>query len=460
MSFSVDRCAAALAELTRALPAPVSGYCVALSGGLDSVVLLQCLAASSGAGLPLRAVHVDHGLSASSAEWARWCVRHAAALGVDCEVVGVDARAAPGESPEAAARAARYEALARTLREREALLTAHHADDQLETVLLQLMRGGGLRGLAAMPPAAPFARGWHLRPLLAFERVDLKLSATAAGLEWLDDPSNEDLRFDRNYLRREIVPRLRQRWPGLARAVGRGARHAAQAVVLEDEVGGLELARVRAGRTLALDRLRELPAPAQGRVVRAWLREQQLPLPPARTLAALLHDSDRAAADRVPVTRWPGARVHRYRAHLYAEPSAWAEPRVGACEPGTPYDLGSGQTLEWRAATGLGLSRRRLAAPVEIALRVGGERIRPAGSAHTRTLRKWLQERGVVPWRRDSLPLVVSGGRLAAIGDLVCLQEFAAQPGEPSWQLAWQGRPLLLEAEFLTDDDAGGTHGG
>jgi tRNA(Ile)-lysidine synthase len=203
---------------------------VALSGGLDSSVLLAALAAAP-LRAPLRAIHVDHHLHPDAAHWARHSVELAVRLGVACEVVRVQARPEPGESPEAAARAARYDALGRLLRPSEVLLTAHHGDDQLETVLLQWLRGGGLRALAGMPAVGRFAdRGWHARPLLGFTRAELQDWAVSQRLEWLEDPSNLDPRFDRNYLRLEVLPALRRRWPAAAVTVGRVAAQAAEAL--------------------------------------------------------------------------------------------------------------------------------------------------------------------------------------------------------------------------------------
>jgi tRNA(Ile)-lysidine synthase len=231
MRFSAERLSAALAELTQRMPVRVAGYCVGLSGGLDSAVLLHALVSlqRAGVGSPLRVLHVDHALLPDSAAWASRCERLADAYGTECAVLRIDARPRPGESPEAAAREARYAALAGALRPDEALLTAHHADDQLETVLLQLFRGGGLRGLAAMPRSARLGRGWHLRPLLEFERAELLAWARHERLDWIEDPSNVNARFDRNYLRHDVLPAVRARWPSVARTVARTAGYAAEA---------------------------------------------------------------------------------------------------------------------------------------------------------------------------------------------------------------------------------------
>jgi tRNA(Ile)-lysidine synthase len=454
VAFTAARLALALEGCLATLDRPASGLCVALSGGLDSTVLLAGLAQGYEAGhsLPLRAAHIDHGLHVDSARWAARCALQATELGVPLVQVSVDARPAPGDSPEAAARKARYAALAAGLRPDEVLLTAHHADDQLETVLLQWLRGGGLRSLAGMPSVAAFASGWHARPLLAFSRAQLQVWACDAGLEWLEDPSNLDPRFDRNFLRLEVLPALRRRWPAAARTVGRVALQAAEALEVEVAIANCDLAAVEEGSAISLQRLQMLPEPRQRWVLRAWLRRAGLPVPSAGTLAALLHDVTRAAGDRVPCIDWPGARVYRYRGRLFGTAGGHAATDIltgSAWSPGTILDLGSFGRLELRPATGVGLSRARLPPDLQVTSRAAGELFRPAGAGHHRPLRKWLQERGVLPWLRQRVPLVIARGEIVAIGDLAYGHGFDAQPGEPSWVVAWQGRPVLTEQEAL-----------
>jgi tRNA(Ile)-lysidine synthase len=432
---------------------PVTGdsWCVALSGGLDSTVLLSAMGAlrSQGAIAELRAIHVDHGLHPDSRFWSEHCSALAARLGVGCAVTRVEATAAPGDSPEAAARAARYRALATALRPGEILVTAHHADDQLEGVLLQWLRGGGLRSIAGMRPVTPFGPGWLARPLLAFPRTDLAAWADREGLDWLEDPSNRDLRYDRNFLRHEVLPGLRGRWPAAARTVGRVAEQAAEMLALDAQAAEVDLGVLCDGDTLSLPRLRMLPAARQRRAVRAWLSRRGLPVPSAATLETLRHDMLSAARERIPETHWPGASVHRYRDRLYAEPDvadagAWLP---GTWQPGETFDLGSAGRLELRPADGAGLARERLVLPLRVTRRAPGGTFRPAGSQHRRPLGKWLQERGVLPWRRELLPLLWSGDDLVAVGDLACGGPAAARDGEASWRIVWHGRPVLTEEE-------------
>jgi tRNA(Ile)-lysidine synthase len=449
VSFAPERLHASVERALQEAGATPAGYCVALSGGLDSTVLLAALAASGGERMrPVRAIHVDHGLHADSARWSAHCVGLAECLGVSCDIVAVDARPAAGESPEAAARTARYAAFAARLGPGEVLLTAHHGDDQLETVLLQWLRGGGLRAVAGMRPVTPFAAGWLARPLLGCTRVELEAWARAQSLAWLEDPSNADPHFDRNYLRLEILPRLRARWPAAAVTVGRVAGQAAEALDVAEEVSAADLSTLVEGETLSLERFERLPAARQRLALRAWLRARGFPVPAAATLDALRRDMRVARGDRVPVTRWPGAVVRRYRGRLYVtagdESTDW---QPGRWAPGASFELGAGGRLELVPATGEGLSRARLAGPLEVVPRPSGGAFKPAGHTHHRELRKWLQERGLLPWRRAALPCVLGGGEIVAVGDLAYGGALAAARGEPSWRIVWHDRPALTEAE-------------
>ena len=452
MGFSPQRLRDSLAATLQEAGVSPTAVCVALSGGLDSTVLLAALATEAGhLPMALRAVHVDHGLHPDSGDWSRRCVALAGTLGTSCDVVRVDARPAAGQSPEAAAREARYAALGRQLRPGEVLLTAHHADDQLETVLLQWLRGGGLAAVAGMRPLSTFAAGWLARPLLGWTRAELRDWAQGERLEWLEDPSNADPRFDRNYLRLEVLPALRARWPAAARTAGRVAAQAADALDLEAEVAAAGLATVTAGETLLLEALRPLSAARQRVLMRAWLRSRGLAPPSAATLESLRRDMQAADGNRIPQTSWPGGAVRRYRGRLYAAPAATeAAPwRGGQWTTHAGFELGAFGRLELVAATGQGLSRERLPAALTVGPRPAGALFRPAGSAHHRELRKWLQERGVLPWLRDVLPCVLFGDELVAVADLGCGGSLAAAPGEPSWRIEWRGRPALTEAEAI-----------
>jgi tRNA(Ile)-lysidine synthase len=457
-AFTLDRFAAVLEATLQPLPAATRPprVCVALSGGLDSSVLLVALAdlqrAGAWSGGSVRALHVDHSLHAESAGWAEASRALAESLGIAYRQVRVDARAAPGESPEAAARAARYSTFREQLAPDEVLLTAHHADDQLETVWLQWLRGGGLRAVAGMAPFGSLgSHAWHARPLLGFERRTLEQFARGRGLRWIEDPANADLRFDRNYLRHVVLPTVYARWPAAARTVGRVAGFAREALELEGSLIEQDINSVLRGRAVLVAALHELAQARQRAVLRAWLGGLALPMPTSRTLLALQRDVALAAADRNPETRWRGAVVRRYRGCLHADVEQI--PRFGDGDwqdatGGQRYVADATMGLELTPDRGKGLSQARLPSRLRVVSRRGGEDFRPAHGTHRRPLRKWLQEHGVLPWRRQDLPLVVDEhGGLVAIADLGCAAGFAAEPGEPSWRVTWRGRGVVTESD-------------
>ncbi len=424
------------------------------SGGMDSHALLHLLASHRHCWprRALAAVYVDHGLQAASAAWGEHCAAICRELSVPFQVLRVDARPAPGESPEAAARRARYAALAAELDPATALLTAHHRDDQAETLLLQLLRGAGPHGLAAMPAASRLGPGWLLRPLLNVDRADLRTHALEHGLRWIEDGGNQDSRFDRNYLRQRILPLLRERWPAVGRNLARSAQWCAETADWLDADADADLARAATSRPNALHipALRELGEPRQRNVLRRWLRRLGLPVPDARQLRHVLHDALSAARDRQPCIHWPGGEVRRDRDTLYALPPLVAHDArqifIWRHEIGgyPPLELPGLGTLRLRETFGEGLRSETLAGAVlAIRFRQGGERFRPVGRHHSQELKKLLQEAGIPPWQRDRLPLLYlpppprfplegggSQGLLAVVG-LGIAAEAAAGPGEP-----------------------------
>jgi tRNA(Ile)-lysidine synthase len=445
MPFGAARLAALLAALEPAWQ--TASWCVAVSGGIDSVVLLHAMSALRSGGPPfgLRVVHVDHGLQAQSPDWAGDCAQLCRKLGVPFEVLHLRLAAAAGESVEARAREARYAALARQLRPGEWLLTAHHEDDQLETLLIQLMRGAGVAGLAGMPAAAPLGAGRHGRPLLGVDRAAIAAYAAEHALAFQRDPMNDDPRFDRGWLRSELLPRLRSRWPAAAATVSRSAAHLAQASRLLGELARTDALAAADGSRLSVAALQGLSRDRQANLLRAWLREHGLRPPPAARLAAVLDELIPAREDAQPLVRWPGGEVRRYRGRLYAMPPLPGVARVAALAPGAgggaELGVGCGRFSLVRGEPGRILAP--LPAPLEVRFRGGGESLRPSAGRPRKRLKDLCQEAGIVPWMRPRLPLVYAGGRLVAVADLWVEAEFQAPSGAPGFLPAWDGRPEL-----------------
>ena len=297
--------------------------CVAFSGGADSTALLAALAALRARHrVEVRAVHINHHLQPAARAMARAARESARRLGVRCEVIDAPVRVARGESPEAAARAVRYAALRGQLRSGEWLLLAQHQDDQVESLLLQLLRGAGVAGLAAMPEKA----GATLRPLLPIARAELVAWLRRRRTVWVEDPSNLDERHARNFLRLKIVPLLRERWPGIGVTLSRSAALAAEAQQLLEAGADAALADAVDGAALRVSVLRRLDPAERRNALRRWLQLRGLPMPDQRRLLELTGPLLRARHDAHPFIRWPGARVSRQGDRLHA--TAEARPTI------------------------------------------------------------------------------------------------------------------------------------
>lgn len=431
--FSRAWLAARLAELLPDYPAV--SLCVAVSGGMDSTVLLAALAGSHrGARPKLRAVHVDHGLHANSPIWSAQCRALADSLGVPLEVLTANISRARGDSLEAVARESRYALLAANLSQGEFLLTAHHEDDQLETVLLQLFRGGGPAGIAAMPPLTRFARGWLARPLLTRTRSDLHAWAKANKLSWSEDDTNEDETLSRNYLRRRILPLIRERWPGVATAVARSARHAAEAQRLLDILARRDVERAADGDRLAVSALRALPPDRRRNALRFWITQSGHRPPDASRLAEICGPLLEAREDANPRVVWNGALAQRDGGWLAIGPEGApgteaAQPVLWHWRSQRDCRLSDGRgKLELRHDPRGPLDLDALPEPLMVRTRSGGERLRPRRGGPRRALKNLLQEAHVSITERKRLPLLWSGDRLVAAADLWCDESVQAGP--------------------------------
>jgi len=431
-----------LLTILERLPA-AQQYCVAYSGGVDSHVLLHLLAANTGKlCATVSAVHVDHQIQHRSCDWTLHCRAICEELGVRFECLQVDGKPRPGESPEAAARRARYQALADWLSPDAVLLTAQHRDDQAETLLLQLFRGAGPRGLAAMPALAPLGRGKMARPFLTQTRRTILDYAHRHRLCWVEDPSNADLRYDRNLLRHKFMPLLQQHWRGIGPVLARAAGLQADQAQLAQALADIDRqACVPTGRKnqLNCEAVRILSPARQRNLLRDWLEANGLPLPSYRVLEQMRDAVLNARRDTSPCVSWAGAEVRKYRAYLYAMPALLVPDTAVrlSWDIRQPLDLPqAGGILSAVAATGDGLRVDRNA-PLEIRFRQGGEVLQPTGRRGHHALKKLFQEWGVPVWERPRTPLVYCDGVLVAVAGRCVCESFQVGPGELGYRLQW-----------------------
>jgi len=436
---------AALEKCFNTYIAPTAPVCVAFSGGIDSSVLLHALSQAAGK-RPVRAIHIDHGLQAEAATWALTCRKICRDLQIPLTVVAAQVDLTTGSGLEAAARAARYGALGEQLERGEVLLTAHHQRDQLETLLLRLLRGSGVHGLAAIPAHSQRDEMELLRPLLAVPADIVRAYAIAEQLDWIEDPSNAELAMDRNFLRHNVVPGILGRWPAAEGTLGRAARLCAEAAEIMDEMAAQDLAGICEGDCLALMALQRLSDARQRNAIRYALRLRALAIPSEKQLRLALATLVDAPGDTQPEAAWPGVRIRRYRQHLWlfaenADPlTAVAPADFYPWLPGTILDMGGVRgTLRSETVSGGGIATEFCAEPLEVRFRRGGERLRINRKGRTRELKKLLQEKGVVPWMRGHIPLLYSGDKLLAVGDLWINADYAALGEAAALVLRWDG---------------------
>ncbi|MFN7087721.1 MAG: tRNA lysidine(34) synthetase TilS [Burkholderiales bacterium] len=437
----VSRVAASL----RGVVKPGERLVVGLSGGVDSMVLLDILSRiAQRRRFHLAALHVNHRISPHAARWAAFCRAVCRARGVPLRVVRVAVKR--GDSLEAAARAARYDALLSC--KADGVVLAHNQDDQAETLLLQLLRGAGVKGLAAMPVAgggqaagARPATPRLLRPLLDVPRTAIEAYARARGLEWVEDESNADTYFLRNFLRHEVLPLLARRFPAYRATLARSARHFAEASQLLDELAAGDGAEYICDGALRVAGLRRL-SPARARnLLRHFLARRGVIMPNAERLEEALRQSLTAKRDAAVRVDLGSHELRRFAQALYVvekapvPAAAFAVAWRGERRLALP-EFGGVMTLTKCRGSGISLARLQ-AKPVTVRVRRGGERLQPACRRPRRSLKKLLQESRLPPWQRERLPLLFCGSKLVWAPGIGIDCEFQAQAGETSVAPEW-----------------------
>ncbi len=436
-----------LIEVLHRFPA-ARRYLVAYSGGLDSHVLLHALnILKSSLPASLLAIHIDHNISEQAEEWARHARSVCEGLGLAFRLIKVDASAPDGKSPEAWARQLRYRAFNKQTQAGDILLTAHHKDDQAETLLLQLLRGAGPKGLAAMPLHCHFGAGLHVRPLLGVRRQALHEYAVNHGLQWIEDDTNRDGRYDRNYLRHEVLPVLQKRWTGLAETFARAADNQAEAVRLMEALAEIDMQSCYQARYRSLDvsAVKDLSSPRRSNLLRYYIQHLRLPLPDKKNLTRILHDVVSSKYDASPCITWEGAEVRRYTKHILALAPLGRHNAAESVvwKPGTPCKI-AGESLTAKTSMGDGIKKSCLKDAVKVAFRQGGETLKPAGRRHHCELKKLFQEAGIPPWQRDRIPLLFVKDKLVAVVGLWIDESVYAADNEEAWRISWSGLERIM----------------
>ena len=351
-------------------------------------------------------------------------------------------------SIEGAAREARYAALRRE--RADYIVLAHNLDDQAETVLLQLFRGAGVRGLAGMPlvrrealPAGTRAGGKAglLRPLIAVSRAQIERYAASHALQWIEDESNDDTRYTRNWLRRDVLPRLAQRLPGVRGTLARAAANMAEAAHLLDDLARIDAGAAASASALPLEAIRSLSPERAKNLLRFLIAQRGWPMPPAERLQEGLRQALDARRDAAIVVDLGACELRRHAAALHLLPRSVVPAQMHAVNWRGEDALavpGWG-TLTMSRTRGHGLSLARLSdGPVTIRARAGGERLQPASGRPRRTVKNLLQEAGLAPWERARLPYIYCGEQLVCVPGVAVDYRFQARSDEPAVVPLWR----------------------
>lgn len=408
---------------------------IAYSGGLDSAVLLHIIATNRSklSGKRITVVHVDHGLQQVSSQWGKSCRETAESYGIDFYLIELNLVKAVGESIELAARNARYNAFEQLLQNNsDTMLFAHHADDQVETFLQQALRGAGVQGLGGIPESRHLGKGRLFRPFLGISRKELEVYAKQKKLKWIEDPTNQQPDFDRNFLRNEIIPLLEKRWLGAKKALLRSVGHCREASQQIDDSAHVELDRLCSDNLIDVEQLKLLDFVQQKNVLRLWIRNNGFILPNTDRFEAGINALLNAKLDKNPVMDWGFGIIRRYQGQLYIDSLEDNEAALKqkAWDLNNSIVLNGSSCLTAFGGSGIGLNSDCLIRKdVSIRYRQGGERCRPFGRKGSHELKKLFQEYQIPPWRRSCIPLIYIGDEIACVVGYCYCQPFAGKSG-------------------------------
>jgi tRNA(Ile)-lysidine synthase len=425
----------------------IKRWVVAYSGGIDSTVLLHAVVAlnkQSSQPLPIVALHINHQLSSDADQWHQHCQQSAVGLGVEYVMQSVRIQSS-GKGTEAAARDARYTVFNDFLQVGDGLLLGHHLQDQAETLLLRLFRGAGVRGLMAMPASRDIARGVLLRPLLAVAKADIQSYAQEHQLQWVEDESNAEDDYDRNFLRNRIFPSLRSRWSALDMQLFKTTQRMQESSALLTEVAAedllaLDQQKARTGFSVDFKKLSRLSIARKNNLLRHWCECLAYPVPDADQLAQIEQQFfSRTAVLSSACVSWAEVELRQFAGRLYL---LKALPRFDTQQAVVEWDGKTSLSLEEagnlhviaEGESGLLLTSQ----PYQIRWRQGGERCTPIHRQHSQTVKKLLQEFGLETWLRDRVPLIYSGEELVAVGDLWANKGYEADDSDGAVFMHWQ----------------------
>lgn len=420
---------------------------VAYSGGMDSSVLLHALnTCKSKLNQTIAAIHVNHQLQSCSDDMQRHCEITCHQLEIHLEKVQLDSSPTKGESVEAWARENRYQAFSAVCNKGDYVLTAQHQDDQAETFLLQLMRGAGLEGLSAMPSIKENANYKLVRPFLDIPRSQIEQYAIQKNIKWIDDPSNNDERYDRNFIRNKVLPLLKTRWTSASKTISRSSSLISEASNHFNIHNYKLLGLITHGYdSLIIDHLQNLTRFELSNILRMWIKNNNFNLPSQAILEQIINNVLYCKEDKMPLVHWQNVDVRRYKNKLYIMTAPREEQEIEMnWDLNKTIQLSLG-TLSSTLEKGSGIRKDLLENnTVQIKRRQGGEIIQPFNRQHNHELKKLFQESNVLPWVRDKIPLIYSNEELIAVAGFWVSNKYACSPLEEGWNITWDTHLRLI----------------
>lgn len=423
-------------------------FCIAFSGGMDSTVLLHVMKNIIDEKSQIRAIHINHNIVDNSKVWTRTCKSICKNFGIDIEIISLEVTH-NGYGLEAAARDERYKKLKEILYENEYLLTAHHEEDQLETVFLRMARGTGLDGLQGINEKYSFGEGIIFRPMLEVSKTSVMDYAKEHQLKWVEDSSNQDTHFDRNFLRKKIIPQFRERWPSIASSVSRLSQLSAQNIRILNQIAEEDIGPIANMNELPLAKLLDKSFERANNMLRYIILANGMSIPSMKTLQDGLKEMLDPETDK-SVIAWKDYCIRKYKNHLYFLSNSDLEPnKVDVRIPweiGKTVNLGENiGTIEATFIHGDGLSIKKCKNKLTISYRQGGELIKPIGHRINKSLKNLFQENQILPWMRDKIPLIYYQDELVSVADLWFNQNYVASQNEAGFVVNWHKKMIIKQ---------------
>ena len=423
-------------------------FCIAFSGGMDSTVLLHVMKNIIDEKSQIRAIHINHNIVDNSKVWTRTCKSICKNFGIDIEIISLEVTH-NGYGLEAAARDERYEKLKEKLYENEYLLTAHHEEDQMETVFLRMARGTGLDGLQGINEKYSFGEGIIFRPMLEVSKTSVMDYAKEHQLKWVEDSSNQDTHFDRNFLRKKIIPQFRERWPSIASSVSRLSQLSAQNIKILNQIAEEDIGPIANMNELPLAKLLDKSFERANNMLRYIILANGMSIPSMKTLQDGLKEMLDPETDK-SVIAWKDYCIRKYKNHLYFLSNSDLEPnKVDVRIPweiGKTVNLGENiGTIEATFIHGDGLSIEKCKNKLTISYRQGGELIKPIGHRINKSLKNLFQENQILPWMRDKIPLIYYQDELVSVADLWFNQNYVASQNEAGFVVNWHKKMIIKQ---------------